>query len=215
MKRGLLIAAGVPVSEDLLRALASTSDYIIAADGGYDACRAAGVVPQELVGDMDSLSQLPNDDRITVVRLPREKNDTDMVFALRRLLKAGCEDITITCALGGRLDHTFANLCALRGLLGEGKSGRILSDDSVTELFVPGEITLGTQGRYDTFSLFPFEGSCKGVSIRGAKYPLSSYTLQSGYPIGVSNEFLEEEAQVSFTSGVLLVIKTCLITHKN
>ena len=50
------------------------ADYVIAADGGYNACRRAGVEPQLLLGDFDSLAEvpaLPHVERVPVERTTR------------------------------------------------------------------------------------------------------------------------------------------------
>lgn len=206
MKRGLIVAAGEGVSPGLLQALARESDLVYAVDGGYRHCEAAGVVPDLLLGDMDSLETPPEQTGLPFERLPCEKDDTDTLYAARRLLAQGVGQVTLACALGGRLDHMLGNLGVLCFLLSQGAAGRIMDSRCCAEAFAPGEYTLEREG-YSLFSLFPLEGVCEGVCIANAKYPLKRYRLVMSFPIGVSNEFLSGDARVSFESGKLLAIR--------
>ena len=206
MKRGLIVAAGEGVPPRLLQALADESDLVYAVDGGYRHCQAAGIAPDLLLGDMDSLGIPPEETGMPFERLPCEKDDTDALYAARRLLAQGVERITLACALGGRLDHMLGNLGVLCFLLEQGAAGRIVDSRCCAEAFAPGEHTLKKEG-YNLFSLFPLEGACEGVCIQNAKYPLERYRLVMGFPIGVSNEFLLGDARVSFESGKLLAIR--------
>ena len=87
-------------------------DYVIAADGGYTACRRAGVEPQLLLGDFDSLAEVPALPHVE--RVPVEKDDTDMMLAVKRGLERGETLFHLYGGMGGqRTDHTVANLQAL------------------------------------------------------------------------------------------------------
>lgn len=211
MKTGLIIAAGAAVSPALLQQLAAASETVIAVDGGYRHCLAAGVRPALLLGDMDSLPpqllQQAQTDGVPVERLPCEKDDTDTLYALRRLVEEGARQVDITCALGGRLDHLVANLQALLFAARQGIHCRLLSEDAAAEALLPGSYRI-QRGQFRFFSLFSLAEQCEGVCIRRAKYPLTDYRLENSFPIGVSNAFLEEEAEVSFASGALLLIRS-------
>ncbi|MCI8624142.1 MAG: thiamine diphosphokinase [Provencibacterium sp.] len=210
MKKGLIVAAGKAVRPDLLRRLAEGCVHVAAVDGGYRHCRAAGLPPDSLWGDMDSLPPELVEEAcasgVEVERIPREKDDTDTLYALRRLRQEGLTAVDIVCALGGRLDHLVANLQTLLYAARQGLSCRLVDDDSVAEALLPGIHRLKREG-FPLFSLFSLGDCCEGVSIRGAKYPLSDYRMENSFPIGVSNAFLEETAEVSFRSGALLLIR--------
>ena len=85
--------------------------FVIACDRGYAYARRCGVRPHLVVGDFDSYSG-ELDPEIPLQKLPTEKDDTDTMSALRYALSRGFAEITLVCALGGRLDHTLANLQA-------------------------------------------------------------------------------------------------------
>ena len=114
-------------------------DFLIAADKGYEALEAYGVPPNLVVGDFDSLGRRPN--HPNVVQLPAAKDDTDMVYALREGLDRGYRRFVLLGVVGGRLEHTLANLQALawlttqgaRGVLaGEGTVATALRDETMT-----------------------------------------------------------------------------------
>ena len=95
-----------------LRSKPDVSDYVIAADGGWRWCRSAGLTPDLLLGDFDSLGEVPAFDHI--LRVPVEKDDTDMMLAIKKGLERGCREFHLYGGTGGRRsDHTVANYQAL------------------------------------------------------------------------------------------------------
>ena len=91
-----------------LRPSPAPGDYVIAADRGYDSLMAYGVTPDLVVGDFDSLGYMPQHPNVT--RLPAEKDDTDMVFALRRGLDMGYRRFVLLGGLGGRLELSLIHI---------------------------------------------------------------------------------------------------------
>ena len=55
-------------------------------------------------------------------------------------------------------------------------------------------------------SVFAWTEEAKGVSYKGLKYPLENATLTKAFALGISNEFAEEEAEISVKDGMLLII---------
>ena len=109
MRRCFIFAAGTYYG---LRERPRTGDLVLAADAGYLACRQAGVVPDLLLGDFDSMDQPADFDRIR--RVPVEKDDTDTMLAVKTGLEQGCGEFYLYGGTGGkRLDHTLANLQTL------------------------------------------------------------------------------------------------------
>lgn len=178
--------------------------FVIACDRGYDYARRCGVRPDLVVSDFDSYGGQV-ESGIPVRQLPTEKDDTDTMSALRRALEAGCTEITLVCALGGRLDHTLANLQTAVFAARRGACVRILSPD--TEILTLREGTLRLPRREDwSLSVFAAGEVCRGVSIRGGKYPLTDAELTWDFPLGVSNEWAAEEAEISVREGTLLIV---------
>lgn len=185
-------------------------DLIIAADGGYDHIKKAGIVPDIIIGDMDSLddksktdvSCLHND--IEIYRLPVEKDDTDMLAAIRIGLDKGYKDFIIFGALGGRFDHTFANLQCLLFLLNRGANGVLYGDNEKIMLLRNGRVDLPEEMK-GSISVFAFAGNAKGVTEKGLKYGLENAELKSEFPIGISNEFAGTQSSIEVKDGTLLI----------
>ncbi len=188
-------------------------DFILCADGGYSHARAAGIVPHMIIGDFDSIDYefIESDLRRSgltecrITRVAAEKDDTDTMICVKYGIDHGYDEIFILGGLGGRLDHTVANLQTMCYAVEHRKTIWFLDGKNRATLRAPGNLTI--EERKDCkISLFAFGESCEGVTISGVKYPLKDHLLKNDFPLGVSNEFLEKKAEISHTSGKLLVI---------
>ncbi len=177
-------------------------DFIIAADGGWQSLREIGVRPNIVIGDFDS-SDMPPD--IPTLRHKVEKDETDMHLAFLEGVRLGYKKFYVHGGTGGRDDHTFANYCLLlfakrqkkeMYLIGKTSRSFVIENESVTLYGAPG----------NTFSVFALGGEASGVYIAGAKYEAADATLRPEFPLGVSNSFTESPAQISVSSGALLII---------
>lgn len=182
-------------------------DFIIAADGGYDHLKKVSIIPNMVIGDMDSINDKKGADsgsNIEICRLPVEKDDTDMLAAIRTGLEKGYRDFLIFGALGGRFDHTFANLQCLLFLLNRNAKGIIYGDNESIELLRNEKITFPkeTEG---SISVFAFAGDAAGVTEKGLKYGLENAVVKAEFPIGISNEFMGTESSIEVTDGTLLI----------
>ena len=178
-------------------------DYVIAADGGWSTCCAVGLAPDLLLGDFDSLADLPSD--VAVERHPVEKDDTDMMLAIKRGLALGYEEFHLYGGMGGRrTDHTVANLQALLYLANRGAQGWLYGQGEVytavcntTAVFSPRERGI--------LSVFCLGGTARGVTIHGAQYEVTDAMLTADFPLGVSNHFAGKEVKISVCDGSLLI----------
>lgn len=181
-------------------------DLIIAADGGYASLCTLGIQPHLVVGDFDSLDEIP--DHPDVLRLPRIKDETDMGYAINHALKLGYTRFLMLGGMGGRLEHTIANLQLLAGLSQQGALGLLYGNGQAATVITNGSFTFPeTMSGY--CSVFCQSGTAEGVTIEGMKYPLYEEELTGDFPLGVSNEFLGVPATVSVEKGTLLLIWAC------
>jgi thiamine pyrophosphokinase len=183
------------------------------ADGGLAKATAEKIVPDIVIGDFDSFSgEIPAGCR--ALRFPGEKDDTDTMLCLRHGIEKGFREFVVAGGVGGRLDHTIANMQAMSFCIDQGGSIWI-SDGKNRATMVRAALTLsrGDCGgdksgreipRY--FSLFAYSERCSGVSVEGAKYNLRDAILDHSFPLGLSNEFAGEEVLISVKSGKLLVV---------
>ena len=178
-------------------------DFIIAADGGYAQLTARGITPDLVVGDFDSLGCVP--EHPNIVRIPAEKDDTDTLFAVREGFKRGCKTFIINGGLGGRPDHSFANIQTLVFIANSGAHG-ILLGGGMCVTAITNETLSFLPGSAGTVSVFCAGSIADGVSLTGLKYSLDNAKLTGDFPIGVSNEFTGAPATVAVRTGTLIVI---------
>lgn len=186
-----------------LRPYPAPGDYVIAADRGYDSLMAFGVQPDLVVGDFDSLGHTPS--HPNVIQLPAEKDDTDMIFALRKGLELGYRRFVLLGGVGGRVEHTYANLQLLDWLTTQGAQGFLVGEKTAATALRDGELVF-PQSMRGYLSVFCNSGSAEGVTLEKLKFPLSEHTLTGTFPLGVSNEFIGESARVAVKSGSLILI---------
>lgn len=188
-------------------------DLVIAVDGGLSYCGILGLEPDIIIGDFDSVNQQENraieelerqvPDR--VIRLKPEKDDTDMLAALKLGLEWGFRSFRIYGATGGRLEHTLANIQCLLFLKNRGAQGYLC--DGCSMIFVMKDEEVKFQSGVEGYlSLFSLGKEAKGVSISGMKYPLANYTMTNDIPIGISNEFIGEQGCITVEDGELVGI---------
>lgn len=193
----------------------SEGDLVIAVDGGLEYCRALGVEPDLALGDFDSvgeelLAQVELWERSEperVVRLKPEKDDTDTLAAVRVALERGFDSFLLYGAMGGRLEHTIANIQCLLFLRHHGAVGYMMDAGGMCFVLEDEERHFGaSMGGY--LSLFSLGEKAEGVDIRGMKYELNDAVITNDFPIGISNEFIGQEAVVRVKQGQLLGIVT-------
>ena len=179
------------------------SAFMIAADAGLLFLRKRGISPDLIVGDFDSLGEKPTGENVVYHR--PEKDDTDTMLAVREGLARGYDRFLIYGALGGRLDHTLANLQTLGFLCAHGARGYLVGEGSAVTAFRSGGLAFRDTLR-GTVSVFALGADAEGVFERGLKYALDDYTMSAAFPIGVSNEFTGAPSEITVRDGTLLVL---------
>ncbi len=181
----------------------TVNDLVIAADGGYDALQKYGIRCDLLIGDLDSITEVPKG--VEIIRHPVKKDETDMMLAYLEGASRGFVDFQILGATGGREDHTFANYSLLLYMSERGNRGCILSDTGTTILIKNNALdVVGECGKH--FSAFAFGGTATGVTIRGLEYECEGITLTPEFPIAVSNRFIGKTGRIEVKSGALLLM---------
>ena len=188
-------------------------DLVIAVDGGINYCGILEIEPDIILGDFDSVNEAQREAILTmkeqgpdrVIALKPEKDDTDMLAALKLGLKMGYDYFLIYGATGGRLEHTLANIQCLLYLKNHDAVGYLMDGSGMIFVMKNEEVKL-RDNLEGYFSLFCLGKEAKGVTIKGMKYELDNYTMTNDFPIGVSNEFIGKEASVSVKDGELVGI---------
>ena len=201
---------GSPDSSDLLRRVAGRADLVVAADGGARYALEAGVVPDLVVGDMDSLGEgLAREVErrgASLERHPVRKDKMDGHLAVLAARERGATAADVLCALGGRLGALFAVTHIL--LLAEriGLQSSVVADRG--RMFVVEDGSRMVEGDpHDSISIFPLSGPAAGVTIEGMEYPLENAPLEPGDTLGFHNELIGDQATISVEEGALLVVQ--------
>ncbi len=189
-------------------------DLVIAADAGLEYLEQSGIAVDLIIGDFDTLENAPTG--ANVITLSCEKDDTDMLAAVREGVKAGYTEFHLYGGTGGRIDHTIANLQVLAYLAENGWKGYLycppnrlraasrqkvekagcsktfgnaLGSESIITAITNGELSFSPfPSGY--ISVFSYSVKAEGVYLQGLKYPLTDATLTNTFPIGTSNEFI-------------------------
>lgn len=200
MSRCFIIGA-LPVSD--LSETPQKGDLIIAADKGYDVALSLGLTPDLVVGDFDSRGEAPDVDNL--IRLEVRKDDTDVGHAVELGIERGYTDFVVYGAVGGLLDHTFANVAIAHDIARRGGRALFIGEEFCFSVIHNSakEFCARDNGRISVFAL---GGTAKGVTIRGLNYEAENLNLRCTDHIGVSNAFIGEPAGISVADGDLLIV---------
>lgn len=182
-------------------------DIVIAADSGYKNAVALRLKVNILVGDFDSMSDIP-DGVDEIVRVPAEKDETDAQLAVEIAAKRGAEELVIISSTSGRVDHALSLLCILEDMWAKKIRGYIVNGQNrVRFIRDSGHILLRTEN-YKYFSVIAADDKVKGVSIEGGKYPLIKKTLERKNQFAVSNEITKNAALITVKKGGVYIIES-------
>ncbi|NQS75585.1 MAG: thiamine diphosphokinase [Peptococcaceae bacterium] len=204
----LVITNGTYGDLDWYRSRIGKFEKKIVVDGGARRARQLGIIPDWIVGDMDSISEpdrrFMEEAGVSFELYPAEKDFTDTQIALRLAEREGGREIVIWGGTGSRLDHNLSNIFSALSFLARGIDVIFESPD-LAVCFVRKQLVVpGKQG--DTVSFIALSSEVSGVSLRGFKYPLNKATLKINWQWAVSNVITEENPLVRVESGILAVL---------
>jgi len=206
----VVVANGEYAHAGRLTALARSADLIIAADGGANWLAEVGIRAHVLIGDLDSASPAAQralrEAGCEVLRFPAHKDETDTELALAEAAARGAAQITLLGAIGGRIDHTLANILLLAMPRLAGVPTYIYDGQSWLSLVRGYAAIRGAVG--DLVSLIPIAGDAEGVLTEGLEYALHGETLRFGPARGISNVLTSPEASVTVQAGLLILVHT-------
>ena len=206
----LVIAGGPDPGSALIKKCAAQADKIYCADRGAQWAYQAGIKPDLVVGDMDSVNDSTLDrvdaDGVRTMRYPVEKDMTDTQIALEVAISEGARSITLLGALGGRVDHTLANISLMSSYHRRGI--RIAIMDNNTAMFV-GERTITFRAvKGSTVSIFPVEEGVRVLRIEGLYYPLNDLVIPMDGTLCISNQMISDRVILDVRNGSILLIVT-------
>ncbi len=182
------------------------SDLVIAADGGYDHLLQIGLRADVVIGDFDSVtsSEIWEDTVCEKLTYPPEKDDTDMMLAIKLGLSRGFGQFNIYGGLGGRLDHTVANIQGLSFLAEHSAQGILHHPDYELTVIKNSSFTVA-KDKTGYISVFSLSDTSENVTIKGLEYELEGATLTNSFPLGVSNAATGKKGIISVERGTLLI----------
>jgi thiamine pyrophosphokinase len=208
--RAIIVASGRPSGGKAWKCWMRTGDLIVGADGGAAQALAWGMAPHVVIGDMDSL---PDQARAGLaaggcefIVHPRAKDETDLELALSYVIGRGFQEVIIFGALGGRLDHTLANVLLLALPRFAAVQIRIVDDREEALLIRDGSAVTVEGLPGDPVSLLPLGGDARGVTTAGLVWALDGDVLRFGSSRGVSNEMTGSTARIAVQEGCVLVV---------
>lgn len=205
IKNRCVIIGGGECTPDFIKENITSGDYIICADGGYDYAAEAGIAPDLLIGDFDSIVNFPSIDN--TVRLPVEKDITDCEAAFLEGKKLGFTSFAVFGGTGGRFEHTYANISVMANAAKQGFEFIIADEKHIFRCIYNSSLKLPFK-KNTQISVFAFGGDSYNVTEKGFHYPLNNATLKALEPLGISNDIVEDYGLISVEDGLLLVIET-------
>lgn len=179
------------------------NDLIIAADGGYDFLAKKIIKPDIVMGDFDSSDMVKESD--ISIKFPSEKNETDSYLAYLEGKSRGYRTFVFYGCLGGRTDHTLANLQILTKISKEGNKAVFIGNGEVVSA-VTDSLVSYKKRKHGMISVFSADIS-EGVTISGLKYEVKNISLTNTFPLGISNEFIDKAAVISVRKGTLIIVE--------
>ncbi|SHJ95283.1 thiamine diphosphokinase [Paramaledivibacter caminithermalis] len=210
--RYIIVSNGRISDYSFYKNIFNTSDYIICADGGAKHLIEMNVIPNVIIGDLDSIDkehkQIYIEKKVKFYKFPSDKDATDTELALDFALSNKPSEIILLGAIGSRMDHSIANITLLKKILDNGIRGKVINEnneihmlnDEFNEIILYGE-------ENDYISIIPLSYKVKGITILGAKFPLKDAEIPIGSSLGISNEFNNDGVRIKIKEGLLLVIK--------
>lgn len=204
----LIVSGGDMPSTILLKRYVDWSDYIICADRGYEALEPLSIVPDLLIGDMDSiskknkqkLSQLP----IEIQLLNPIKDETDTEMAVEYAIRKHTSELRLLGGIGTRLDHTLGNIFLLEKYLKNFSRFEIINEHNWIYLLSRGKHKIINRGyKYVSFLAITDEVL---ITINNMAYEVDHLCLKRSSPRGISNELIEQEAEITIHNGLALCI---------
>ena len=202
IKKLLIIANGQKEDKTFIKTCAKQADFILALDGGADTALKAAVMPNLVLGDLDSISQNAKNKigKEKLLKVARQDN-TDLEKGLDFARYFKVPNITIICAQGGRLDFTLSNFSSVFNYIDK---ANIIFKTSTCDIYPIKKSAKFACKKGAKISLIPM-GNTTGLTLKNLKYSLKNATFKIGQT-AVSNIALKNNFEVSFKKGQLLVI---------
>lgn len=202
--RCVIISGSPDTNVEEIKSLCTSDDFIVCADSGYSFAKKAGLTPNLIIGDFDSLKEeLPQNTE--VVKLNTNKDDTDTEHCVMECIRRGYKDFLLLGSIGGRTDHTFANIATLAFLSEYNYNGIARNNGEEIRILKEGSYEMNNKKGL-IFSVFPYGCESVNVTYKGAEYMLNNKTLTYNVSRGISNVFVDDEAEITINRGRAILL---------
>lgn len=185
-------------------------DYIICSDGGVNHAYNMNIVPNYIIGDLDSANEdiieYYKSKNVMFEKFPTKKDETDTELCINFSCELKAKEIDLIAALGGRIDHTIANVNLLYYIRKKGIITKIISEKEEIYIAIDEEVTIdGNIG--DVISILPIKNDIKGITLKNLEYQLENYNIEFSKPLGISNVMTNKNCNIKVNEGSVIIIK--------
>lgn len=199
----VIIASGSQVDINVIKEENIHVDYVICADGGLEKAARLNLIPNIIIGDLDSVnSDVLNyylNKNVPMLKFPKEKDYTDMELAIEHAIEKDFDDIILIGATGTRLDHTMTNILLIEKYFKRGIKIKIIDNNNIIQMAEQGMELNNRKNSY--VSIVPVSDKISGVTLKGFKYPLNDVEVKRGSTLCISNEISEESGSITIKEG--------------
>lgn len=214
MKKCIIIANGRTPSKKVISFFKKKGyTTLICADGGANSALKLGLVPDFIIGDLDSVSAEAINffsDKSTIIKIERQ-NDTDVEKCLKFAIRKGFSEALLLGVTGDRLDHTICNLGIVLKFYYKIKCNIVAENSFLTPT---DNTTLLKSKPGETISLYAFSSKTT-ITSDGLKYPLRNSTIPFGERESTSNVSVKEEVKLIVKGGIVFIIRDFKFISKN
>lgn len=214
MKKCIILANGKPPKKNVITFLQKRNySTLICADGGANKAMKLNLVPDFIIGDLDSINDTTLKffkNKSKVIKLKRQ-NDTDVEKCLKFAIQKGFDEAILLGITGNRLDHTFCNLGIVIKFFNKIKL-KLIAEESI---LIPysGKVELKTFPG-EIISLYGFDKKTK-ITSKGLKYPLKNTVLPFGERESTSNAAISQNVFLEVNGGIIFVVRNFISAKSN
>ena len=187
--------------------------YLVACDGGYKYFLNEKISPNLFVGDFDTFTNEEEVNADVIIKLNKIKDDTDTIYACKHLIELGYDEFHLYGCLGGKIEHTIANIQFLSYLNERNIKCYLHDENDENILFLTSKDIIFKNNMFGNISIFSYNKESI-ISIKNLQYELDNYKLTNSFPLGVSNSFIGKEAKIEIKEGKILVVVSKTFLNK-
>jgi len=201
-----IIANGTVKDSEFHKKILENKDIIICADGGSNNAKKMEIIPDYIIGDLDSTDSSTIDffrDKGTKIIKDTNENKTDLELAISLAKTLDPSEIVIIGAFGDRIDHTLANIYCL-SMIDSNIKAQIFDEKNVVELF---EDQIEIDGnKDDIISVIPIS-DISDLNYEGFRWNLKNFNANAGW-FAISNKLTGKKGKLNLKDGKIIVVKS-------